>query len=301
MGLAKVAGVRTGAQILSSAKRHRLALNMRPSVLPVAAFSACLLFAGCASNKQAHPDAWTQDKTLVLQSINALQTDQSKFVKNMQAMQGKLAELKTTHTQSNAAYAAQQEEILKLKQQISKLQLAMRRLKSATSLLKKARRISKKKLDKKIEKIAMAIKPQAIKSAEPADQNIAAEKEKDHYTAAYLALKSGRYEEAITKFRTLLKAYPKGQYSDQAYYWLGESYLALNNVGRAIGNMEWLVSHYPESTKHAATMLKLGLAYKSQERFEDAKDVWRKLIRLHGDTPAAERAGALLASLDSKK
>jgi len=267
----------------------------------VAAFSACLLFVGCVNDKQAHPDAWTQDKMLVLQSIDALQTQQGESSKNRQEMHRKLAELKTAQTQNDAAYAAQQEEITKLKQQIRKLQLTMHRLKSTTSLLKKARRISKKKLDKKIEKIARAIKPQAIKSAEPADQNVAAEKEKDHYTAAYLALKSGRYEEAITKFRDLLKAYPKGQYSDQAYYWLGESYLALNNVSRAIGNMEWLVSHYPESTKHAATMLKLGLAYQSQERFDEAKNIWRKLIHLHGDTPAAERAGKLLASLDSKK
>ncbi len=277
-------------------------MNWRSSVFPMAAFSACLLLSGCVSGKQQqHVDAWTQDKLLVLQSIETLQKQQNQLADSVKSLHQQWAEIKTNQQQGNAAYAAQQEEIVNIKRQIARLKVATTRLKATSKLLKKSRQISKNNMDRKIEKIAMAIKPQVIKSAEPANHTIAGEKEKDHYTAAYLALKSGRYDEAIEKFRDLLKSFPKGQYSDQAYYWLGESYLALNNTGRAIGNLEWLVAHYPESTKHAITMLKLGIAYRSQKRFADAKAIWEQLIRKHADSLAAERARKLLTLLEANK
>jgi len=235
----------------------------------------------------------------VLQSIDDLQQRQEKLENSLKARQQQLvelsAELKTTRQQRHAAHAAQQEEIGKMRKQIRRLQVATSRLKATTKQLKKSRRISKKKLDKKIEKIAQAIKP-----AEPVDQTASGEEEKDHYTAAYLALKSGRYEEAIEKFRALLKSYPNGQYSDQAYYWLGESYLVMNNTGRAIGNFEWLIKHHPESGKHAVAMLKLGLAYQSQKRMAESKAVWQKLIQAHADSPAAERARKLLQAIQKQ-
>jgi len=277
-------------------------MNWRSSVFPMAAFLVCLLLTGCVSGKQQqHVDAWTQDKRLVLQSIEALQKQQNQLADSVKSLHQQWTEIKTNQQQGNATYAAQQEEIVNIKRQIARLKVATTRLKASSKLLKKSRRISKNNMDRKIEKIAMAIKPQVIKSAESANHTIAGEKEKDHYTAAYLALKSGRYDEAIEKFRDLLKSFPKGQYSDQAYYWLGESYLALNNTGRAIGNLEWLVAHYPESTKHAITMLKLGIAYRSQKRFADAKAIWEQLIRKHADSLSAERARKLLTLLEANR
>ncbi|MDQ6987711.1 MAG: tol-pal system protein YbgF [Mariprofundaceae bacterium] len=271
----------------------------RPSVFAVAAFSLCLLLVGCASGKKQSNDAWTADRLLVLQSVDDLQQRQEASETSLKARQQQLAklsaELKTTRQQNQAALAAQQEEIGKMKQQIRRLQLAISRLKTTTKRLKKTRQISKEKLDKKIEKIALAIKP-----VESMDQAVSSEKEKDHYTAAYLALKSGRYNEAIEKFRALLKAYPKGQYSDQTYYWLGESYLVMNNTGRAIGNFEWLIKHHPESGKHAVAMLKLGLAYQSQKRMAESKAIWQKLIQTHADSPAAERARKLLQAIQKQ-
>ncbi len=297
---AKTAGARTDGQILSSAKHQSLSVIWRPSVFPVAAFSLCLLLIGCASSgKKQTVDAWTADRLLVLQSIDDVQQRQEKLENSLKYQQQQLtelsAELKTVRQQGHAAHAAQQEEIGKMKQQIRRLRIATSRLKTTTRQLKKSRQISKKKLDKKIEKIAQAIKP-----AEPSDQTASGEEEKDHYTAAYLALNSGRYDEAIEKFRSLLKSYPKGQYSDQAYYWLGESYLAMNNTGRAIGNFEWLVGHYPQSSKHAVAMLKLGLAYQSQKRIDESKSIWQKLIQMHADSPAAERARKLLQAIQTQ-
>ena len=225
---------------------------------------------------------------MVMQAIAQLQSQQKQLGDELARLQKQQAdqftENSTANQQQDANHAALQVRVVHLQASISKLQTAAARMNAS-------RKITKEKLDKKIEKIAQAIKP-----AEPVDQAVNKEDEKDHYTAAYLALKSGRYDEAIEKFRDLLKTYPNGGYSDQAYYWLGESYLAQNNIERAIGNLEWLVSHYPDSTKHAAAMLRLGMAYQEQKRLDEARSILQRLIEKHADSPAAEQARKLLQS-----
>ncbi|MDQ6972334.1 MAG: tol-pal system protein YbgF, partial [Mariprofundaceae bacterium] len=254
-------------------------------VFPVAALLLSLLISACATEKkQVAPDAWMLDKPSVLQSVEELKSGQKALSGKLTLLNQQLADQRTLNQQQMAANAARKEEIVQLKQQIRRLQIA-------TSRLKKSRNISKQKMDRKIEKIAQAIKP-----VEQVDNSQDKEEEKDRYTAAYLALKSGRYEEAVGKFREFLKTYPNGQYSDQAYYWLAESYLAQNNTVRAIGNLEWLISHYPESTKHAAAMLELSQAYRGQERFEEAQSMLRRLIDMHADSPVAEQARKRLAA-----
>jgi len=221
-----------------------------------------------------------------MQSVEQLQEQQKQILERLSQTERQLAEQKTAALQQHAVYAAQQEQIAQLKNRL-------RRLQNTTAKLNESRKITKLKLDKKIEKIAQAIKP-----AEPVElPGSGGEDEKDHYTAAYLALKSGRYEEAIEKFRELLKTNPNGAYSDQAYYWLGESYLAQNNIPRAIGNFEWMVSNYPESTKHAVAMLRLGISYQSQGRITEARDLLQRLLKIHGDSPSAEEARVLLQSI----
>jgi len=258
--------------------------KQRPSVFPVAAFAVCLILSGCATEQKQQTEVWLQDKPMVMQSVVQAQTRQQQIEQRIAVLEKRLAELETARLQQDAVLASAQEEITGMKGQIRSLQ-------RAAAQLNASRKITKQKLDKKIESIAQAIKP-----AEPADQTINKEAEKDHYTAAYLALKSGRYEEAIEKFRDLLKTYPNGGYSDQAYYWLGESYLAQNNIERAVGNLDWFVGHYPESTKHAAGMLRLATAYQTQQRPDEAVAMLRRLIDQHADSPAAEEARNLLKS-----
>lgn len=219
---------------------------------------------------------------MVMQALAQNRSQQKQLEEQLEALRKQWAEQTTEAKQQQATLASMQESIAQMRAKI-------RRLQSAAARMNKSRKITKQKLDKKIEKIAQAIKP-----AEPAEQTVNSEEEKDHYTAAYLALKSGRYDEAIEKFRELLKTYPNGGYSDQAYYWLGESYLAQNNIERAIGNLEWMVGHYPESTKHAAGMLRLGMTYQLQQRPDDARKILLRLIEKHAESPAAEEARKLL-------
>ncbi len=255
----------------------RYKLKARLPVLPVAvALLSCLGISACASDKQ--PDAWLQDKQIVIASIKQLQNDQQPLKKEMGNLRGRMMVLERAQAKRAATVDAQNASIEQLETSIAHLQTMA--VKS-----KKSSQIIKQKLVKKLDKIAKSISTPVV--APPVQRG---EEEKNHYTAAYLALKSGRYKEAIRGFRHLLRSFPKGEYTDQAWYWLGESYYAQHRLKKAIDAFETVVMHYPKSPRHAAALLQLGLAYKAVSRIGDARAIFDRLVREHPDNATAAQA-----------
>jgi tol-pal system protein YbgF len=139
--------------------------------------------------------------------------------------------------------------------------------------------------------------PKAEEKKEAPKPEMEEKTEKDRYSAAYLALKSGRYENAGAEFERLLKDYPKGEFADQARYWLGESYMARQKLRKAIRAFRKVVKDHPESAKHAAALFSLGKAYEQAGRNADARKAYARLVREHPDSdeylPATKRIQAL--------
>jgi len=247
----------------------------------------CFGISACAGNKQ--PETWQQDKQVVIASIKKLQTEQQSMKDTIGNLQKRMIELEQTQATQTSMIGAHNASI-------QQLQTSTTHLETMAVKSKKSRQISKQKLVRKIDKIAKTIsKPVASLPSQ------VEEEEKNSYTAAYLALKSGRYDKATQGFQHLLKQFPKGEYADQAWYWLGESYYAQHNIKQTIRAFETVVRHYPKSAKHAAALLKLGLAYQDAARVKNAKDTLQRLIREHPDSAAAEQARRQLKSISKKK
>lgn len=127
------------------------------------------------------------------------------------------------------------------------------------------------------------------------------EAEKNSYTAAYLALKSGRYEEASQGFVEHLKNYPEGEYADQAWYWLGESQLAQKQEKQAMASFERVVRDFPSSVKHAAALLRLGQIQQARGKRKSAEALFNRLIAEHPESTAAEQARSALAAMRTRE
>jgi len=297
----KRVGHKTDMRILLSVNPLRHDAKKRPSVLPVAAaLVACLGLSACVGKQ---PDAWQQDKPSVLASMQKLQDEQQSMKSAQQSMQGvrqsmrdeidrlqkHMAEIEQKQVENSAMINAQHTSI-------RQLQTSTVHLKAIAAKSKKTSRMTKQKLVKKLDKIAKSIStPVAASPVQPK------EKEKNHYTAAYLALKSGRYDEASQGFRSLLKEFPKGEFLDQAWYWLGESYYAQHKLKQAIAAFETVVRRYPKSAKHAAALLRLGLTYQDASRPKNARSTLQRLIRKHPDSAAAEQARHQLRAMLKKE
>jgi len=158
---------------------------------------------------------------------------------------------------------------------------------------------NQKKLAAKLERIGSNIRSAANKVS-PSSMATNPESEKNAYTSAYLALKSGRYDEASLAFNDLLLKYPQGEYADQANYWLGESYFAQQKMKKAIAAFKKVANNYPNSAKHPAALLKLATAYRESNHKGDAKAVLQRLINQHPESNAAEQARARLKALNTE-
>ncbi|MDQ6956618.1 MAG: tol-pal system protein YbgF [Mariprofundaceae bacterium] len=268
-------------------------LNIKqPSVSPMAVFFVpmCLLLLGLSGCAVKEGVAWQEDKGFVLQSLEHVSERQGQLSQKYELSDKRLLELEKKVAKQQANIDAL---MASIKAQKNKKHHVMATKKRDSS---KKQKNKKQTLTTKIDQIDSDIQ-QTVKQS----KNDYKPAEKNDYTAAYLALKSGRYDEAINAFQTFLNVYPSGEYADQAYYWLGESLLAKGEFLSAVEAFNTLTQTYPKSSKYQAGLLKLGIAYQQAERLGDARAVLQRLIDEDPDSKAAEHARSRLSALKINK
>ena len=293
--MARRAGRKTDVRILLPVKAIRFFESKRSPALSVAAIAICLL-AGCASSKQ---ETWAEDKSGVLKKLelqHELSSDNNSGIMTLQQQVMLIqSQLLAQERKLNAMEAGQRALDSSLQEAVSNLQA----LKSKVLGPSENGMLVDKELAEKIEKIEAS-----IEQAKAASSSVAAasknSEEENAYTAAYLELKSGRYDEAIASFLTFLKAYPDGGFSDQAYFWLGEGYLAKNMHKEAVNSFNTLINTFTESPKLPAAQLKLGMAYEQNGQIKMAIESYKALLRDHADSDSATVAGRRLSAITSR-
>ena len=116
------------------------------------------------------------------------------------------------------------------------------------------------------------------------------------YDTAYQDYSEGRYERAITGFRSYLDTFPDGGDAGSAQYWLGESHLGRGQYRAAIEELSLVRARYPESDKVASSMLKVGVALTELGDRELAIEMFH---RVRGSYPDTDEAILALQQLDN--
>ncbi len=110
---------------------------------------------------------------------------------------------------------------------------------------------------------------------------------KNIYLDGYQAYQAGNTSEARDKFSSILNNYPENDYSDNARFWIGESYYKEERYEDSILAYEELFKNNPNSDKVPGAMLKQGLAFYSLKDKKTGKIILEKLIEKH---PKSEQA-----------
>jgi tol-pal system protein YbgF len=125
---------------------------------------------------------------------------------------------------------------------------------------------------------------------------------KDAYMAAYESYKAGKAREAREAFASMLKDYTENEYSDNARFWIAESYFKDKDYEEAILAYEELLKKSPESEKIPGAMLKQGLAFYALKDAKTGKLILERLIERFPDSEEAKSAKKKLKeSSPSKK
>jgi len=267
----------------------------RPLVQPVAVIFLCALtLSACASDdkKISLEQVWSQDKQQINASLAQLRDHQRQSDLTLQAQATAYVDMQKHIDALEKQSQAQQAQINAISSRMERLHKQ-----KASKPAKPARTASAKAEPKQRTTPRKALPPAAhVAAAVPKVDKVAmAEAEKNAYTSAYLALKSGRYDEAASGFNKQLDLYPNGEYADQAWYWLGETRFAQNASDRALNAFKYVADHYPNSVKHAAALFKLGQIAASRNDYQQSAAYYKRLIRDHPDSSLAEQAREALS------
>ncbi len=168
--------------------------------------------------------------------------------------------------------------------QIKGLEVAVNELKEKLARLESAEiPFKKQKPDEKAEE------QKSEKSEE--SRSLGTKKElKDIYMEAYKIFKENKFTDAREKFEALLEDYPENEYSDNARFWIGESYYKEKNYAEAILAYDELLKKNPESNKVPGAYLKQALAFYELKEEELGKITLEILIEKFPDSEQAKIA-----------
>lgn len=224
------------------------------------------------------------------QTGNSNMTNNAKLIDKIQGLQQEVQELRgQLEVQAHDLKLLQQQQVAFYKDLDARL--------SGGSISAKAAPSSKPTMD-----LSMGAKESAaprasapptvvpVSRANPADEQIS-------YLAAYELVKNKRYDDALNAMTVFTQKYPRGGYTANAQYWLGELYLLKKDYVQGIEHFNVVLQQFPTSSKSAASMLKMGYAYMAMGNKPEARKYLQQVVNAYPDTPTAQLANSKLQTI----
>jgi len=117
------------------------------------------------------------------------------------------------------------------------------------------------------------------------------------YNSAYADFIKGNYDLARQGFDEYLKNYPDTELSDNAQYWIGESYYVQRKFSDAVPAFEKVLKDYPKGDKAPAAALKKGYSLLEMKNNDSGIRELRGVIQKYPSSDSAQLARDRLNSM----
>ena len=114
--------------------------------------------------------------------------------------------------------------------------------------------------------------------------------EQDAYTQAFSLIEGRQFEQAVVAFDQFLIDYPNGEFTPNAFYWLGELHLRLEDLEKSRQSFVQVIRLFPENRKVPDALYKLGVVYDRLGDPETAEEHLQRALNEHPGTTAAQLA-----------
>lgn len=118
------------------------------------------------------------------------------------------------------------------------------------------------------------------------------------YENAFLDVRNGNYELAISQFRDVLQYFGQSEYAPNARYWIGESWYSLKQYDSAVVEFESLVATYPQSDRLSTALYKLGRCYEEKGLANRARKYYQQVIKEYPASLEAKPAQSRLSQIE---
>jgi len=122
--------------------------------------------------------------------------------------------------------------------------------------------------------------------------------EKARFDKAFASVKNSHYHQSIKLFKSFLRDFPAGEYSDNATFWLASVYSVIDDKVQAKTSFEAVFTQFPQSEKAALSMLKLADIYFAENNRTKAKQLYQKISEQYADSTSAHMAEKKLQSME---
>ena len=119
----------------------------------------------------------------------------------------------------------------------------------------------------------------------------------DLYRDAYETFHRGDMEGSRRKFEVFLKQYPNTELSDNAQFWIGETYYLKKDYEKAIIEYEKAIVRYPEGDKIPSALFKQALSFLELNDKTNAKSLFKRVIEKYPRSDQAEMARKRLEAI----
>jgi tol-pal system protein YbgF len=117
------------------------------------------------------------------------------------------------------------------------------------------------------------------------------------YNTAFGDFNKGSYDLARLGFEEYLKNYPDTELSDNAQYWVGESYYTQRKFSEAIQGFDKVLTKYPRGDKAPAAALKKGYSLLELRNNDAGIRELRQLIQKYPNSDSAQLAKDRLSAM----
>lgn len=118
------------------------------------------------------------------------------------------------------------------------------------------------------------------------------------YNQAKDLIREKDYAGAIQAFSDFVTRYPDSVYTANAWYWMGEVYLVIPDVERALASFRVVVDEHADHHKHPDALYRLGVTLLSKTDSEqEGRQLLEQLISEYPDSQLSQRARRTLDSL----
>lgn len=149
------------------------------------------------------------------------------------------------------------------------------------------------------QKTSSATKPTTKLTASATATSSNTEPDKQAYIGAYDAYKLGGAAKAIKPMQQFIASFPNSVYIPNAYYWLGEFYLAITPADfvKAKKSFNEVVNKYPKSSKASTALYRVAtITQEIDKRSSDALVLMKKLAKEYPNSAEAEYARGFIST-----
>ena len=267
--------------------------------LAVVLLFTSILFYGCASTQ----DLVLTNKRILDQAERSetLKGTVNELKKKDSSLENELQDLFTRLADMDTQLRFIQDQIFTLEAKLEDYKQLLERSLSDSFNETEKTRLNLERMEGIIKKISKEMSAfqnaQMIKSSQTA-YNTEDLNEESFYNLAYETFKQGQFDKAREQFSSFLEKFPKGKYSDNARFWIGECYYRKNEYEEAILEYERVKSEYPSGDKVPSALFKQALSFLKLDKKDEARIIFKDLVFHY---PQSEQAGMAREQLERLK